>query len=199
MSSAEKEIVALSVAVFHAALLRDEADRAVFLRDDLRHELGEALHLVGCGSARNVTLNFLSRPCRPAGCFCPTLSCCELRVLGLVVGDRRQVRLHLADEDRVRLDAAVLELPPVEGELPERPVDDDAARPLARVLGAGFGEEVAELVLEGALREPQLTDAAALRARRPGQLLDASRLRTRRGGAFSASSSHSKSGTSATS
>jgi hypothetical protein len=49
------------------------------------------------------------------------------------------------------LDAAVFELPLVEGELPERLVDDDAARPLARVVGARLGEEVAQQVLERAL------------------------------------------------
>ena len=95
------------------------------------------------------------------------------RLLRLVVRDRREVRLHITDEDGVRLDAAVLELPLVEGELPERLVDDDAARPLARVIGTCIGEEVAEQVLEGALGESQLAHATPLRTRRPGQLLDA--------------------------
>ncbi len=62
------------------------------------------------------------------------------------------------------LDAAVLELPLVEGERPERPVDDDAPGPLAWVVRARLGEEVAEQVLEGSLGEPQVADAPTLRA-----------------------------------
>jgi hypothetical protein len=91
----------------------------------------------------------------------------------LIVVDNRKICLHLADEDRARLNAAVLELPLVEGERPERSVDDDAARPLARVVGARLCEEVAEArvvgarlceevaeaVAEGALGEAQLPDA----------------------------------------
>ena len=63
--------------------------------------------------------------------------------LGLIVVDDREVCLYFADEDRVRLYAAVLELPLVEGERPERSVDDNAARPLARVVSACLREEVA--------------------------------------------------------
>src|SRR5262249_14860344 len=93
-------------------------------------------------------------------------------LLGLVVVDGRKVRLHLADEDRVWLNAAVLELPLVEGKRPERSVDDDAACPLARVLGAHLFEGVAAAVAESALAAPQLPDTASLRLRRPGKLLD---------------------------
>jgi hypothetical protein len=108
------------------------------------------------------------------------------RLLRLVVRDRREVRLHITDEDGVRLDAAVLELPLVEGERPERLVDDDAPRPLARVIGTCIGKEVAEQVLEGALqrvparRRDRAPNAATMSASRC-----ISRLRTRRSGAFS--------------
>src|SRR5690606_2294303 len=119
-----------------------EADGAVFLRDDLRDELREALHLarVRLRTERDVELleaadreNALPDKLRE-------------RLLRLVVSDGGKVRLDFADEDGIGLNATVLELPLVEGQLPVRLVDDDAPRPLAWVIRPSVGEKVAEQV-----------------------------------------------------
>src|SRR5581483_555494 len=137
-----------------------ETDGAMFLGNDLRHELRESLHL---GWVRV-----------DAKCDVELLEACDRqdalpnelgeRLLGLVVIDQRKICLHFADEDRVRLNPAVLKLPLVECELPIRLLDDDATCPRAWIVGASLGEEVAEEVLEHALSEPQLADAPALGA-----------------------------------
>ena len=47
-----------------------QADRTVLLRDDLSHELGQALQLRdGCGSTWKLALNFFS-PFAPSGRIC---------------------------------------------------------------------------------------------------------------------------------
>ena len=85
------------------------------------------------------------------------------------VADLRQIDRDIANEHMPQAVVGLLELPAMEGELPARPVEYDASRPLTRIFDPGIRKKLAELSLERALLEPEFHHAAPLRAGRPCQ------------------------------
>ena len=152
-------------------LAASKADRSLFLGYDLDYELRQALNLRGVWIDAKAHAELLeTRATQRKNLLADELA--QLLVLDILLY-LRQVGRHVTDEDGIGLFAAIFELPSIEGERPEVPIQHNAPRPRTRVLNAGLGKEVAELVPKGAFAETQLEDATPFRAGRPGDLADA--------------------------